>query len=142
MSQAQRAGWVLLQTASKTHARQCVSSRGMSVAANHCQEQCFHPTSAQQSRAGPQFKQISHSASRAATPDDDLKSGHQKPHLLRPPSATSARSKAVQKCSLQTLHCAGHNCRGAWPASLGHISHPAQLLLQQCRCYIRVHLQV
>lgn len=85
----------------------------MSVTANHCHDQRVHPTSAQQSRAGPHFRQISHSASAAATPDDDLEPGHQKPHLLQPPYTTSAQSKAVQECSLQPLPCAGHDPRGA-----------------------------
>lgn len=75
----------------------------MSVTANHCHDQRVHPTSAQQSRAGPHFRQISHSASAAATPDDDLEPGHQKPHLLQSPYTTSAQSKAVQECSLQPL---------------------------------------
>lgn len=126
------ADWGFLQTAGKTRARQCMSSRGMSVATNHCQEQCFHPTSAQQSRAGPQFKQISHSASGTATPDDDLEPGHQKPYLLWPPSATSVWSKAVQP-----LHCAGHNPWGELASISGLCSPPctapapARLVLHQ-----------
>lgn len=77
----------------------------MSVAANHCQEQCVHPTSAQQSRAGPQFRQISHSClvqpSQLVTLSLAIRShinlALHKPHQ---PGARLCRSAVCSPCSV------------------------------------------
>lgn len=60
-------------------------------------------------QATPSRAELDPVLGKSPTQPPQLEAGHQKPHLLGPPSATSARSKVAQKCSLQPLRCAGHD---------------------------------
>lgn len=105
-------------------------SRGISITANCHQEQCVHPTSTQQRRAGPWFRQIFHFGCAAVTPNDDLKLGHQKPHQ---PGARLRRSALHSPCAehgprrdtFPTLHSSCSSKAGAVSGYTFRCSHRA-----------------